>query len=243
MDLFERKIQLLEQRGWFEGFDHQRDAVDRLLPTIRAAADPITRDLYLGLASKRSGVSKEVLERELANGRALATRERTPSSTPESQEDAQPVTRIIRTRNNPEAKLVAALIAGPEWIAKAREEVSPTLLEVSLLRELFEALIAREQPSEQMPDGLSTEAAAAWSYLKETVHDGSGGDIATVYDRASQILRARPLYRQMHVLSDPGDKRQRRAELRARFPAADAWYEYQKAARRDSRRTQRSRGA
>jgi DNA primase len=68
IDLFERKIQLLERAGWFEGFDRRRDAVDRLLPTIRAAADPITRELYLSLASQRSGVSKDVLEDELRQG-------------------------------------------------------------------------------------------------------------------------------------------------------------------------------
>ena len=33
IDLLERKMQLLEQRGWFEGVDHRRDALDRLLPT------------------------------------------------------------------------------------------------------------------------------------------------------------------------------------------------------------------
>ncbi len=66
VDLFERKIQLLERHGWFEGVEHRRDAVDRLLPTIRAAADPITRELYLSLAAGRAGVSKEVLELELS---------------------------------------------------------------------------------------------------------------------------------------------------------------------------------
>ena len=33
-------------RGWFEDVEHRREALDRLLPTIRAATDPITRDLY-----------------------------------------------------------------------------------------------------------------------------------------------------------------------------------------------------
>ena len=47
IDLLERKIQLLERKGWFEEMEHQREALDRLLPTARAAADPITRDLYL----------------------------------------------------------------------------------------------------------------------------------------------------------------------------------------------------
>jgi hypothetical protein len=145
-------------------------------------------------------------------------------------------------RNNPETKLLSALIAAPEWIAKAREEIAPSLLEISLLRELYEALLRREAPSDQIPDGLSPEAAAAWSYLKERAMDQSTSDAAGSYDRAAQILRGRPLYREMHALPDPGDKRRRRLELRTQFPAADAWYEYQKAARREARKTQRSRG-
>jgi hypothetical protein len=92
-----------------------------------------------------------------------------------------------------------------------------------------------------MPEGLSPEAAAAWSYLKEAAREQSVRDID--YDKAAQILRGRPLYREMHALADPGDKQRRRSELRAKFPAADAWYEYQKAARREARRAQRSRGS
>jgi DNA primase len=239
IDLFERKIQLLERAGWFEGFDRRRDAVDRLLPTIRATADPITRELYLSLASQRSGVSKDVLEDELRQGGAAGQRgggavrrgDRAPAG------GSPPVG---RTRNNPETKLLSALIAAPEWIAKAREEIAPELLEVPRLRELYEALLTREPPSDQMPDGLSPDAAAAWSYLKEAEQQRSSAD--TDYDKAAQILRGRPLYREMHALANPGDKQRRRSELRAQFPAADAWYEYQKAARREARRTQRSRG-
>src|SRR4029079_12257117 len=33
VDVLERKMQLLESRGWFEGVEHQREALDRLLPT------------------------------------------------------------------------------------------------------------------------------------------------------------------------------------------------------------------
>jgi DNA primase len=245
IDLFERKIQLLERAGWFEGFDRRRDAVDRLLPTIRAAADPITRELYLSLASQRSGVSKDVLEDELrqggaasrvpghgwVGGGAVTTGDRAAAGAPPP---------VGRTRNNPETKLLSALIAAPDWIATAREEIPPALLEIPRLRELYEALLRREAPSDQMPDGLSSDAAAAWSYLKEAVQQRTSAD--TDYDKAAQILRGRPLYREMHALADPGDKQRRRSELRAQFPAADAWYEYQKAARREARRTQRSRG-
>jgi DNA primase len=246
IDLFERKVQLLERAGWFEGFDRRRDAVDRLLPTIRAAADPITRELYLSLASQRSGVSKDVLEDELRQGAAAG---RVPGhgwvgGGPGERADRTPPGAASppagRTRNNPETKLLSALIAAPDWIAKAREEIAPTLLEVPRLRELYEALLRREAPSDQMPDGLSPDAAASWSYLKEAVQQRSSAD--TDYDKAAQILRGRPLYREMHALADPGDKQRRRSELRTQFPAADAWYEYQKAARKEARRTQRSRG-
>ncbi|MGH7647731.1 MAG: DNA primase, partial [Gemmatimonadaceae bacterium] len=66
LDVFERKVQLLERAGWFADLKRKRRALDRLLPTIRATEDPITRDMYLARASEAAGVSREVLERELA---------------------------------------------------------------------------------------------------------------------------------------------------------------------------------
>ena len=53
-DLFERKVQLLERAGWFTDLNRKRRAIDRLLPTMRAAADPITRELYVSRASEAS---------------------------------------------------------------------------------------------------------------------------------------------------------------------------------------------
>jgi DNA primase len=239
VDLLERKIQLLERKGWFDGIEHRRDALDRLLPTIRAAADPITRELYLSLAAQRAGVSKDVLEDELAT----APRPRTGGEgAGAAARGASPEAQQARARRNPETQLLTVMLAGPEWIARAREEIGPSLLESARLREVFEALLRASVQSDQLPEGLSEAAAAAWSHLKEAAHELSRQDIATTYDRAAQILRARPHYREMHVLVDPGHKQRRRAELRAQFPAADAWYEYQKAARREGRKTRRFRG-
>lgn len=72
VDVLERKIQILERKGWFEGVEHRRDALDRLLPTIRAASNAITRELYLGRVAERSGVSKDVLLTEVEVSRKLA---------------------------------------------------------------------------------------------------------------------------------------------------------------------------
>ena len=243
VDLLERKIQLLERKGYFESFEHRREAVDRLLPTIRAATDPITRELYLALVAERTGISKEVLEGELAapvRGSMQSSPERdgAAAASPRSRYQSSAGR---RARRNPESQLLTTLLAGPEWIDKARAEVPPELLENPRLREVYEAVLRTDANAEQMPQGLSDSAAATWSALKEAAHEISRHELASIYDRAAQILRARPLYREMHALADPGSKQRRRAELRTQYPAADAWYEYQKAARREARNASRGR--
>ncbi|MDB4879910.1 MAG: primase, partial [Gemmatimonadetes bacterium] len=66
IDVFERKIQLLDRGGWFADLRKKRQALDRLLPTLRATSDALTRDMYLGHASAAAGVTRELLERELS---------------------------------------------------------------------------------------------------------------------------------------------------------------------------------
>src|SRR5207245_3460523 len=68
VDLLERKIQILERKGFFGSLPGRRRALDRLLPTIRAARDPITRELYLSRVAEAAGVRKDVLERESGSG-------------------------------------------------------------------------------------------------------------------------------------------------------------------------------
>jgi DNA primase len=65
IDVFERKIQLLDRAGWFGELQKKRRALDRLLPTIRATSDELMRDLYVSRASEVTGVAREVLDREL----------------------------------------------------------------------------------------------------------------------------------------------------------------------------------
>lgn len=66
MDVFDRKVQLLERGGWFADLQRKRRALDSLLPTIRATADEITRDLYVKRVSEAAGIDREVLLRELS---------------------------------------------------------------------------------------------------------------------------------------------------------------------------------
>lgn len=68
LDVFDRKIQLLERGGWFGDLQRKRRALDALLPTIRAAKDPITREMYLARAADAASVDRGVLARELDAG-------------------------------------------------------------------------------------------------------------------------------------------------------------------------------
>ncbi len=220
VDVFERKIQIMERKGYFDGFERLRDAVDRLLPTIRAAADPITRELYLSLASERTRISKEVLERELAESRSGYQPVGGASARP-AREPAPPA---ARTRTGPETQLLKAMFASPEWIERARTELSPTLFRSPRLREVFEALLRSEAGAAQLPESLSSEVQPVWARLKEASLNLAGSDQSVTFDRASQILRARPEYEKISSISDPGEKRRRREELQRLYPEADRWY-------------------
>ena len=72
IDIFDRKIQILQRGGWFADLRRKRQALDKLLPTIRATSDRIMRDLYVARTSEVAGVSRELLERELGAAAAAS---------------------------------------------------------------------------------------------------------------------------------------------------------------------------
>lgn len=65
IDLFDRQIQMLERKGWFAELHRKRSAIDKLLPTLRAAGDPLTRDMYVARLAEVTGVDRDVLLREV----------------------------------------------------------------------------------------------------------------------------------------------------------------------------------
>lgn len=66
VDILDRKLQILAEKDYFESIDGRRDAVDRLLPTLRATSDRTLRDIYIDQVAERTGVRRETLEEELA---------------------------------------------------------------------------------------------------------------------------------------------------------------------------------
>jgi DNA primase len=65
-DVFERQLQLLDQKGWFADLSKARRAIDKLLPTLRAALDDVTRSLYVARLSELSRVPTSVIEAEVS---------------------------------------------------------------------------------------------------------------------------------------------------------------------------------
>lgn len=82
VDALERKLQILERRGFLETIQGRRRAIDGLLSTLRAASDPALRDLYLDRAAERLGVRRETLVGEVARSHR-SPRRRSPTRGPE----------------------------------------------------------------------------------------------------------------------------------------------------------------
>ena len=161
IDVFERKIQILERGGWFADLRRKRQALDRLLPTLRATSDPLTRDMYLGHASAAAGVSREMLERELAAAHPRVVRGARPPAPgdrdvdPREQRgmrppppDVQRVRRGDRRRtagertSGAERELVRVLLHRPGYFEQVVERVGPDSFRDPELRHIFAALVA-----------------------------------------------------------------------------------------------------
>jgi DNA primase len=245
MDLLERKLQLLEQKGWFEGVDHQREALDRLLPTIRAAADPITRDLYLKEVSERTGVSREVLLQQVtarAEPVAPGARDGAPMGGPprwgQEQAGARPARGPARRRSVDagERDLLRVLMKDPGWIARAAAEVPPDRFELAPFREVYEALLRSPENagSQIFLEQLSPSARKAWTWLDSFEAKYGSPDLDRMYVDACSALEVRPLRRQLAELNrrlrEPdlamteaydtlmGDRARLKREIAERFP-------------------------
>ncbi|HJQ11843.1 MAG TPA: DNA primase [Gemmatimonadaceae bacterium] len=149
IDVFERKIQLLERAGMFAELHKKRRALDRLLPTIRAASDQITRDLYLARASEVSGVAREVLERELTAG--PTPRVTAASSPPAPAPRISPSARVRRGERrtqhaergaSAERELIRAMLFNRARVVQIAEKLGAESFRAPAYRQIYRALIS-----------------------------------------------------------------------------------------------------
>jgi len=180
VDVFDRKLQILEQRGMFGTLPGRRRALDRLLPTIRAARDPLTRDLYLTRAAEASHVRKDTLEREI-DVQGAGTRGRAP----DPMRSSAPASAPLAAPTDAERALLLALLAGEPWRSRVLESVTGDVFEYPPYREVFDAVRRNAR------DALEGDAAAALEQLLAVKVDADS--VGDVIENALRKIRARPL--------------------------------------------------
>jgi DNA primase len=213
IDVFERKIQLLERGGWFADLRKKRQALDRLLPTLRATSDALTRDMYLGHASAAAGVTRELLERELtapARGRMGAGRTPRPpepggSDTdpreqrgrPSPPPDVQRVRRAERRRAGgertigAERELVRVLLHRPGYFEQVIERLGAESFRDPEMRRIFAAMMAHGPDAgfDILAESLDGDAVVAMQELLEETgglehtDEAIAGSLAAMHER------------------------------------------------------------
>jgi len=200
--------------------EHRREALDRLLPTIRAASNAITRELYLGRVAERSGVSKEVLLTEVEAMREARSYPAPQERRPPSPSRPAP-RRVSRMGGVAETELLRVLVASDEYRARAAQEVKREWFEVPLHLELFAALVAdASTPDTDLPGRLSPDALELWNELREAGGTLTDAVLDDHYASASEALEFRPLWREYQKLTDPSQKLTRKKELGAKYARA-----------------------
>ena len=177
IDVFERKIQLLERAGMFAELHKKRRALDRLLPTVRVTSDGIMRDLYLSRASEVSGVAREVLERELTGRSAPASAATVKPSAPR----ISPTARVRRGERramhgergaSAERELVRAMLFARSRVEQIAEKLGEESFRDLQYRAIYHALIASgpESTIEEVSASLDEEGIGL---LEDIVAEGA----------------------------------------------------------------------
>ncbi len=195
MDLLERKLQLLERKGWLASLAGRRRALDRLLPTLRAARDPVTRDLYVSRVAERLGVSPASVSKEMQEafgGGAQRTRQ-VPA-----EEASGPSPRV--GRGGPERDLLRVMLNAPEWRSRIAEQIG----DPSWLHEPERSLVtefAAAPPELAGPDLLAHVQGEARTLVTELLRQGWGEfDVDALVTGAINKLDSRPLEAELRDL-------------------------------------------
>jgi DNA primase len=186
IDVFDRKIQILQRGGWFSDLRRKRQALDKLLPTIRSTGDRIMRDLYVARTSEVAGVSRELLERE------LGARAGEAPSAPETQSAPQegPGDRARRRERRvnrravgarAERELVRVMLHDRRYVEPIAERLGAESLLDPVYRAIFTELVALG-PDATIGEIASSFDEEAIEVLEELMAERGG------LDRANEIV-------------------------------------------------------
>jgi DNA primase len=200
IDVFERKIQLLERAGMFGELHKKRRALDRLLPSVRATSDEIMRDLYITRASEVSGVAREVLLRELSGTSAAPSR----SAPKEPAPRISPAARVRRGERRAqhaergaaaERELIRAMLFTRSRVEQITEKLGDESFREPQYRAIYRALLAGgpEATVEEITANLDEDSIGT---VEEILAEGSYQmDPERTISDSLATLRARDLDR------------------------------------------------
>jgi len=209
IDVFDRKIQILDRAGWFGELQKKRRALDRLLPTIRATSDEIMRDLYIGRASEVTGVARDILIRELGTRQV---------GTPRIAERVEPVSespaigRPMRTgpaekrktrrdsATSAEEMLILAILQQRPLLEVIAERIGADSFQNPQFRSIFRALLERgaDATIEQIASVLQPDSIEVVEELMQK--EGAILDANRTIDDSIAKMRTRDIDNRMSEL-------------------------------------------
>jgi DNA primase len=166
-DVLERKIALLEGRGYFGDIDRSRRALDHLLPTLRAVIDPALRDIYIARVEAKTGVKRDTLEAEVAAdvptyGSAVAARSARQRWRAGGRTDTGDRAAPASAARWPaqEALLLVLMLRDERWKAEGAALVRSVEFRDEVNRAIFSAIASEAEapPGEALPVVLTREA-------------------------------------------------------------------------------------
>jgi DNA primase len=206
LDVFDRKIQILERAGYFADVRRKREALDKLLPTIRAAQDRLLRDLYVSRTAEVSGVSRDMLERELEEEpkHAAPSKERPREVSPAPSHRRRGERRMDRSSKGARAEreLVRMLLHQRQFVEGVGEQIGPEAFVDPIFQRIFSELITRgpDVSIDELAGALDVESAET---LQSMLGENGGLDRAeeTVIGSVNSI-RARAADHRLAEIDD-----------------------------------------
>jgi len=200
VDVVDRKLRILEERGYFADIDGRRRALDGLLPTIRSTIDTSLRDIYIDRVAERTGVRRETLEREVnASGERVTSPWRVGRARPAAVRPERSAARRAEPNGASAAErlLLLLLMRDPARIAQAAAVLRPEDLRDETDREIYLALIDRGPDGLRAEPGrLSANAALRFSELQRDPTEMVDAD-QIFEDTVTDLKEIRGLFRRL----------------------------------------------
>ncbi|HRP08277.1 MAG TPA: DNA primase, partial [Gemmatimonadales bacterium] len=215
IDVLDRKLQLLELRGWFGDMHRTREALDRLLPTLQAPSDQITRELYVTRVADKLGIPRETVAAEaVAPVPRPAVQVAPPgpvSSSPGSHRGRRPPRGARTPGSEIERKLLRILVRHPAWRERARGEIAPDRFTVRTFRTIYEAMmdLPADAPAGDVGGRLDQRAREAWQMLLQDEPEADGFRVDDEYAGALAALEEIHSFADVAAEADPRERQRR----------------------------------